>query len=64
MSGPTREEQSMVTNGPYRLNLMDGARHYFLAGTSFAQQQDRPAAASQLVHHPQDISDARRLANQ
>src|SRR5580704_3295475 len=44
---------------PYGLNLMYRARDYFLASTSFAEQQDGPTAMSQLVHHPQDISDAR-----
>ena len=63
MSGPTSEEQSMVTNGP-TADIMYGARDYFLASTSFAQQQHRPTATSQLLHHPQDISDARRLADQ
>ena len=48
----------------YGLNLMYGARDYFLAGTGFAEEQDRPTAASQLVHHPQDIPDAWRLADQ
>ena len=48
----------------YGLNLMYGARHHFLAGTGFAEQQDRPTAAAQLLYHPQDISDAWRLADQ
>ena len=48
----------------YGLNLMYGARDHFLAGTSFAEEQDGPTAASQLLHHPQNIPDARRLADQ
>ena len=36
----------------YGLNLMYRARDYFLASTSFAEQQDRPTATSQLLHHP------------
>ncbi len=48
----------------YRLNLMYGARDHFLAGTGFAEEQDGPTATSQLVHHPQNVSDARRLADQ
>ncbi len=62
-----RADQRGTIDGNERadgLNLMYRARDYFLASTSFAEQQHRPTATSQLLHHPQDISDARRLADQ
>src|ERR1700678_2615904 len=36
------------TNG---LNLMYRTRDYFLASTSFAEEQNRPAATAELFHH-------------
>ncbi len=42
----------MVTKGPAGLDIMYGARDHFLARTGFAEQQDGPAATSELFHHP------------
>jgi len=42
---------------------MDRPGDYFLAGTGFAEQQNWPTATAQFLHHSQDISDSRRLAD-
>jgi len=44
---------------PYWVQVMNGTRDYFLSSTRLAQQQDRPAAASELFNHPQDITNSR-----
>jgi hypothetical protein len=43
---------------------VDGSRYYLFAGPGLAQQQNGPTAASQFVHHSQNVANARRLADQ
>ena len=64
MSGPTMEEQSMVTNGPRGLYIMDGARDHFLAGAGLAEQQRGPAALAKFLDQTDNLARARRLPHQ
>src|ERR1700722_8968498 len=62
-----RTDQGGAIDGNERADGLDSMYRpsdYFLTGTGFAQEQDRPTAAAQFVHHPQNIPDARRLADQ
>src|SRR5690348_10241014 len=45
-----------------RAYIMYRAGDYFLASTRFAENQHRPAATSQLLHHTENIAETRRLA--
>jgi hypothetical protein len=43
---------------------MNGSGYDLFTGSSLAQQQYRPAAAAEFIHHPHDVPYARRLADQ